>query len=82
MFKRDEYNCISLIFREDINISEFGFLSFGYKCQKIEGYFGIIEKLYKNKMVFMEDYRLKKDGIIIDFFQKEFKVDISVFASN
>ena len=81
IISRDEDNCISLIFRKDINISEFGFLSFGYKCQKIEGYFGIIEKLYKNKMVFMEDYRLKKDGIIIDFFQKEFKVDISVFAS-
>ena len=32
IISRDEDNCISLIFREDINISEFGFLSFGYKC--------------------------------------------------
>lgn len=82
IISRDEDNCISLIFREDINISEFGFLSFGYKCQKIEGYFGIIKKLYNNKMIFMEDYRLKKDGIIIDSFQKEFKADISVFGES
>lgn len=33
-------------------------------------------------MVFMEDYRLKKDGIIIDFFKKEFKADISVFGES